>query len=61
MIDDIKKNPSDLYYEDLVVIEAKVETAREIALRLLENLDFNFISKITELSIDEIQGLTKNN
>ena len=61
MIDDINKNPSDLYYEDLIVIEAKVETAREIALRLLKNLDFNFISKITELSIDEIQGLTKSN
>lgn len=59
MINDIHKNPSDLYYEDLVVIEAKMETAREIALRLLQNLDCNFISKITDLSIDEIQELTK--
>ena len=60
----MKKNTNngsqDIYYEDLVILEAKIEKAREIAIKLLDNLDFRFISQITDLPIEEIQELTKN-
>lgn len=56
----INDGSEDLYYEDLVIIEAKADKAREVAIKLLTNLDFGFISKITDLPIEEIRELTKN-
>jgi hypothetical protein len=56
----INDGSEDLYYEDLVILEAKADKAREVAIKLLTNLDFGFISKITDLPIEEIQELTKN-
>lgn len=61
MTDDIPNLPEDIYYENLIALEAKIEKAKEIAIKLLKNLDFNFISQITGLSIEEIQELTKHN
>ncbi len=49
----------NLYYEDLITFEAKTEKAQEIAINLLNNLDANFISKMTDLPIEEIQSLIK--
>jgi hypothetical protein len=56
----INDGSEDLYYEDLVILEAKADKAREVAIKLLTNLDFGFISKITDLPIEEIRELTKN-
>ena len=55
----INDGSEDLYYEDLVILEAKADKAREVAIKLLTTLDFGFISKITDLPIEEIQELTK--
>ena len=60
MRDDINNEFKDIYYEDLVILEAKTEKAREIAIKLLDNLDFRFISQITDLPIEEIRELTKH-
>jgi len=60
MRNDTNNGSKDLYYEDLIILEAKIEKAQEIAIKLLNNLDFNFISKVTDLSIEEIQKLIKN-
>ena len=56
----INDGSEDLYYEDLVILEAKADKAREVAIKLLTNLDFGFIIKITDLPIEEIRELTKN-
>ena len=58
--DEIKSESEHLYYESLIIIEAKIEKAREVAINLLANLDFKFISQITGLSIEEIRELTKH-
>ena len=60
MIDDIDNELKDMYYEDLIIIEAKTEKAREIAIKLLNNLNLKFISQITDLPIEEIRSLTKH-
>ncbi len=60
MKNDTNNGSQDLYYEDLITLEAKIEKAQEIAINLLNNLDFNFISKVTDLAIEEIHKLIKN-
>lgn len=59
MSNDPTDTPKDLYYEDLITFEAKTEKAHEIAINLLNHLDANFISKMTDLPIEEIQSLIK--
>ena len=60
MTDDINNKSKRIYYEDLIILEAKTERNREIAIKLLNNLDFKFISQITDLPIEEIRELTKH-
>ena len=60
MNDEIDNELKHIYYEDLIILEAKIEKAREIAIKLLDNLDFRFISQITDLPIEEIRELTKH-
>jgi hypothetical protein len=60
MIDEIDNELKDMYYEDLIIIEAKTEKSREIAIKLLNNLNLKFISQITDLPIEEIRSLTKH-
>ena len=57
MKNDNNNGSKDLYYEDLIILEAKIEKAQEIAINLLNNLDFNFISRVTDLPIEEVQNL----
>ena len=45
MNDEIDNELKHIYYEDLIILEAKIEKAREIAIKLLDNLDFRFIPK----------------
>ena len=59
MKNDNNNGSKDLYYEDLIILEAKIEQAKEIAINLLNNLDFNFISRVTDLPIEEVQNLIK--
>lgn len=47
-------------YEDLIILEARIEKAREIAINLLQaGLTVEFVSKMTDLSIEEIEELPK--
>jgi hypothetical protein len=47
-------------YEVLIILEARIEKAREIAINLLQaGLEVEFISKMTDLSIEEIEELPR--
>ncbi len=60
MNDEIDNELKHIYYEDLIILEAKIEKAREVATKLLANLDIRFISQITDLSVEEIRKLQKH-
>jgi 2-iminoacetate synthase ThiH len=60
MNDEIDNELKNIYYEDLIIIEAKTEKAKEVAIKLLTNLDIKFISQITGLSVEEILELPKH-
>jgi hypothetical protein len=61
MIKNTKNLSKDIYFEDLIILESRTEKAKEIAIKLLNNLNFKFISEINDLPIEEILELTKNN
>lgn len=47
-------------YEVLIILEARIEKAREIAINLLQaGLEVEFISKMTDLSIEEVEELPR--
>lgn len=61
MINNTTNLSKDIYFEDLIILESRTEKAKEIAIKLLNNLNFKFISDITDLPIEEILELTKHN
>lgn len=61
MINNTKNLSKHIYFEDLIILKSRTEKAKEIAIKLLNNLNFKFISEITDLPIEEILELTKNN
>lgn len=61
MINNTTNLSKDIYFEDLIILESRTEKAKEIAIKLLNNLNFKFISEITDLPIEEILELTKHN
>ena len=47
-------------YEFLIVLEARIEKAREIAINLLQaGLEVEFVSQMTGLSSEEVEELPK--
>lgn len=49
-----------IMYEDLIILEARIEKAIEIAINLLQaGLEVEFVSSMTGLSVEEVEELPK--
>lgn len=60
MTNNTNNRSKEIYFEDLIILESKIEKAKEIAIKLLNTLNCKFISDITDLPIEEILELTKH-